>query len=198
MTQTTDTSLEGETLRLPGAAMTEPELDAWFVREVLPLEASLMQYLNRNWQDSSEVEDFRQDVYIKVYEAARSERPKSVRSFVFAIARNFLIDKVRRSQIVPIETAVDLDALNVAADEPGIERSVIARDELRIVQSALERLPKRCREAVTLRKIEGLSTREIAVRMGISQRTVDAHLVEGYRHLADILYSQTDATEKKA
>jgi RNA polymerase sigma factor (sigma-70 family) len=198
MTQTTDASLEGKTLRLPGAAMTEPELDAWFVREVLPLEASLMQYLNRNWQDSSQVEDFRQDVYIKAYEAARNERPKSVRSFVFAIARNLLIDKVRRSQIVPIETAVDLDALNIAADEPGAERSVIARDELRLVKSALERLPKRCREAVTLRKIDGLSTREIAVRMGVSPRTVDAHLVEGYAHLADILYGQPDVADKKA
>lgn len=198
MTKTTDTGLEGETQRLPGAAMTEPELDAWFVREVLPLEASLMQYLNRNWQDSSQVEDFRQDVYIKVYEAARNERPKSVRSFVFAIARNLLIDKVRRSQIVPIETAVDLDALNIAADEPGAERSVIARDELRLVKSALERLPKRCREAVTLRKIDGLSTREIAVRMGVSPRTVDAHLVEGYAHLADILYGQPDVADKKA
>jgi DNA-directed RNA polymerase specialized sigma24 family protein len=46
-------------------------LTASFVREVLPLEASLMQFLNRNWRDSSEVEDFCQDVYVKVYEAAR-------------------------------------------------------------------------------------------------------------------------------
>lgn len=198
MTKTTDNNREGETLRLPGAAMTEPELDAWFVREVLPLEASLMQFLNRNWRDSSEVEDFCQDVYVKVYEAARNEPPTSVRPFVFAIARNLLINKVKRAQIVPIETASDLDALNIALDEPGAERSAIARDELRLVQSALDYLPRRCREAVTLRKIEGLSMREIATRMGISLKTVDAHLVEGSALLADLLYSQTDASRKKA
>jgi len=197
MTKTTDNNREGETLRLPGAAMTEPELDAWFVREVLPLEASLMQFLNRNWRDSSEVEDFCQDVYVKVYEAARNEPPTSVRPFVFAIARNLLINKVKRAQIVPIETASDLDALNIALDEPGAERSAIARDELRLVQSALDCLPRRCREAVTLRKIEGLSMREIATRMSISLKTVDAHLVEGSALLADLLYGQTDASRKK-
>jgi len=197
MTETTDSNREDGVLRLPGAAMTEPELDAWFVREVLPLEASLMQYLNRNWRDKTEVEDFCQEVYIKVYEAARAEAPKSVKPFVFTIARNLLINRMKRSQIVPIETAVDLDALNVAADDPGAERTAIARDELRIIQAALERLPRRCREAVTLRKIEGLSMREIATRMGISHNTVHAHLVEGSALLADILYGQTSDARRK-
>jgi RNA polymerase sigma factor (sigma-70 family) len=198
MTKTTDTNRESETQRLPGAAMTEPELDAWFVREVLPLEASLTQFLNRNWRDKGEVEDFCQDVYVKVYETARSEAPKSVKPFVFAIARNLLINRVKRAQIVPIETASDLDALNIAVDEPDAERAAIARDELRRVQSALDRLPRRCREAVTLRKIEGLSMQEIATRMGISLNTVHAHLVEGSSTLADILYSETDNLRRKA
>jgi RNA polymerase sigma-70 factor (ECF subfamily) len=198
MTKTTDNNREGETLRLPGAAMTEPELDAWFVREVLPLEASLMQYLNRNWRDKTEVEDFCQEVYIKVYEAARTEAPKSVRPFVFAIARNLLINRMKRAQIVPIETAVDLEAMNLAADEPSAERAVIARDELRSVQAALEQLPRRCREAVTLRKIEGLSMREIATRMGVTLNTVNAHLVEGSALLADILYSDRPSHRRKA
>jgi len=198
MTGTADNNREGKPQRMPGAAMTEPELDAWFVREVLPLEASLMQFLSRNWQDKSEVEDFCQDVYVKVYETARNDPPKSVRPFVFAIARNLLIDRVRRAQIVPIETAVDLEAMNIAAEEPGAERSAIARDELRNVQTALDHLPRRCREAVMLRKVEGLSLREIAARMGISQNTVHAHLVEGSALLADILYGQKGETRRKA
>ena len=82
----------------------------------------------------------------------------------------------------------DPDALDVATDEPGPDRSAIARDELRRLQHALERLPARAREAVIMKKVEGLSRREIAERMGITEKTVKWHLNEGVRALADILY----------
>ena len=90
--------------------------------------------------------------------------------FVFTTARNLLIDRVRREQIVPIEAVADLDALGIAADEPGPDRSVIAREELRRLQAALDRLPPRCREAVVLQQIEGLSRREIASAHGHRRR----------------------------
>lgn len=190
MVKIMDSNREGEPLPRPGAAMTTPEFDAWFAREVLPLEAALMQFLERNCRDKAELEDICQDAFIKVYEAAQRERPKSVKPFVFAVARNIVVDRIRHARIIPIETALDLDTLEIASEEPGPERTVIARDELNRLKAALERLPKRCREAVTLRKIEGLSMREIAARMGISVKTVDAHLVEGAATLANILYAE--------
>jgi RNA polymerase sigma-70 factor (ECF subfamily) len=107
-----------------------------------------------------------------------------------ATARNLLIDRVRHEQIVPIEAVSDLDALGVAGDDPGPERSAVARDELRLVQAALDRLPPRQREAVFLRQVEGLSRREIAQRMGIGEETVKDHLAEGLFDLAEILFGE--------
>lgn len=180
--------------RFVGAAMITPDLQAWFVREVLPLEAALMQYLRHNWRNKSEIADLRQEVYARICEAARKEIPRDpAKPFVFAIARNLLADRIRRDQIVTIEAVADLDALNVAVDQPGPDRSAIARDQLRKVQAALDRLPRRCREAVMLKKIEGLSVRQIAARMGIAENTVDRHLTDGVRALADMLYG--DITE---
>ena len=55
--------------------MTSSALVDWFVREVLPLEAALMHYLQQNWCNPHEIADLRQDVYVQVYDAARKQIP---------------------------------------------------------------------------------------------------------------------------
>jgi RNA polymerase sigma factor (sigma-70 family) len=179
-------------------AVDSAELNDWFVREVLPLEATLANFLRRSWRNQSEIADLCQDVYVRVYETARSERPKNVKPFVFATARNLITDRIRREQIVPIETVADFDLLSVEVDQPGPERAVIARDELRNLQLALDRMPQRCREAVVLKKIDGLSMREIAVRMGIAVKTVDRHLTDGALILADFVHGKSEMSRKRS
>lgn len=170
--------------------MSVAALEAWFIAEVLPLEAILMQYLRNHWRDPSEIDDLRQEVYIRVCEAARREIPDPAKPFVLGTARNLIIDRIRRQQIVAIEKVADLDALGLAADYPGPDRSVMARDELRRLQQAIDRLPPRCREAVVLCKVEGLTGKQIAQRMGISEATVSEHIDKGMCALADMLYGE--------
>jgi RNA polymerase sigma-70 factor (ECF subfamily) len=181
----------------PGSAVTASELDLWFVQEILPLEPVLMQFLRRNWRNESGLTDLCQDIYIRVYEAAKLERPEKPKSFLLTTARNLLADRVRRERIVPIEAVGDVDVLNAAIDEPGPERVVAARDELRVLQEALDQLPKRCREAVYLKQVEGLSRREIALRMGVGEETVKQHLSNGMYALADILNAKPADLRKK-
>jgi RNA polymerase sigma factor (sigma-70 family) len=176
--------------RYRGAVITASEVDAWFEREVLPLEAALMQFLQHNWRNRSDIADLRQDIYVSVYESALKSLPESARAFVFATARHLLIRRMRREQIVPIEAVSDFDALGTAIDAPGPESQVIARDELRRLQAALDRLPPRCREAFIMRQADGLSRRNIAARMGVTEKTVKNHLNEASRALANILYGE--------
>jgi RNA polymerase sigma factor (sigma-70 family) len=193
MTDTSETD-RGETGARRSMSM-RADLDAWFVREVLPLEAALTQYIRHNWRDGTNVADLLQDIYLRVFEAAAKEYPKATKPFVFAIAHNLLVDRVRREKVIPLEAVENLDSLGVATDAPGPEAHVAAREELRKVQAAVNRFPPRAREAFTLYHVEGLSVREIGVRMGITDRGVTWHLNEGLRQLANILYG--DAPERK-
>jgi RNA polymerase sigma-70 factor (ECF subfamily) len=169
-----------------GAAMLASDVKQWFVREVLPLEAMLMHFLHQNWRNKAEIEDLRQDVYAQVLEAAKNEIPEKPKAFLITTARNLLIDRIRHNQVVPIDAVNDLDELNIAFDQPGPDRTAIARDVLRRLQAAIDLLPPRAREAVLLRRVEGLSRREIAERMGVSENTVSDHITAGMRTLADI------------
>ena len=149
-----------------------------------------MQFLRRCVREGSDVADLRQDVYVRVYEAAQKKIPQPVKPFVIATARNLVIDRVRREQVVSIEAVADMAELEVADDRPGPESSAMARQELRRLQTALDRLAPRCREAVVLRKIEGLSARQIAARMGIAEATVNEYLALGMFTLANVLHGE--------
>jgi RNA polymerase sigma factor (sigma-70 family) len=178
------------TLQVPEPTSFSTKENVWFIDEVLPLEAALMSFLRRSRRNKSDTEDLCHDVYVRVYEAARKQIPHPTKAFVFATARNLLADRARREHVVAIETVADLEALGVAVDEPAPDRSVAAREELRRLQAALDRIPPRCREAVVMRKVDNLSYREISARMGITEKTVDGYLTEGLCILADIFYGE--------
>ncbi|HTO42054.1 MAG TPA: hypothetical protein VL026_13850, partial [Rhizomicrobium sp.] len=90
------------------------DLHAWFVREVLPLEFALTQFLQHNGRGKANVADMLQDIYVRVFQAAQKEIPESTAPFVFKTARNLLVDRVRHDKIVPLETVENLEMLNVA------------------------------------------------------------------------------------
>lgn len=167
--------------------MRHDELSAWFVEQVLPLEGVLERYLRRNWRDAGEIADLRQEVYARVFDGCAQRRPESAQAFVLSTARNLLIDRARRAQIVSIEAFADMDTLAPTIDELSPERHLAARSELRLLQLALNLLPARCREVIELRKIEGMSQREVATHMGITEDTVERQVSKGVRALAAAL-----------
>jgi RNA polymerase sigma factor (sigma-70 family) len=191
MTDISETGRGNADARSQAMSARDTELHVWFVREVLPLEAALTNFLRHNWRNQSDIADLLQDIYVRVYDAACKSLPASTRSFVFSTAHNLLVDRVRREQVIPLQTIENLEALNIAADAPGPDAHTIAREELRRVQAALAHLPPRAREAVVLFQVHGFSRREIASRMGIAEKTVTSHLNAGMRALADLLYGGT-------
>ena len=172
----------------------DESLDSWFKREILVHEKSLVRYLLRSWPNRQEVPDLRQDSYVRVYEAAKKSRPQSPKSFLFAIARNLMADHIRRRRIVAIDAVGDLDALNVLIDTVSSEHRASAHQELRRLAEAVNRLPPRCREAVWMRRVDDLPQKEVAILLGITQKTVEKHVMKGMKLLAQA-FSESEPVE---
>jgi RNA polymerase sigma-70 factor (ECF subfamily) len=84
----------------------------------------------------------------------------------------------------------DLDSMNVLVDEASPERVFGGRQVLHRLAQAFDHLPRRCREVVWLRRVGDLPQREVAQRMGISEKTVEKHLAKGMYLLAAHCYGE--------
>jgi RNA polymerase sigma factor (sigma-70 family) len=173
-------------------------LDAWFKREVLVHEAALTGYLRRNWPRTADIHDLRQEVYVRIYESAQNRIPDVARPFIFAIARNLMVDRIRKQRIVAIDSRGDLSALNVLVDERSPEQRTGAHQELRRLAEALDRLPDKCREVMWLRRIDNLSQKEVAQRLGLSEKTVEKHVMKGMKRLTDEVFGTDESLEAGA
>ena len=167
----------------------QTELDRWFVTEVLAHEEALMRFLHRHWSHRDELPDLRQELYARIYEAAAKSRPAQPRAFLFTSARHLITDRLRRGKVVSIEPMGDFEPSLVLVDEVSPERWCGGRQALRRLADAFDRLPDRCREVVWLRRVEELSQRDVASRLGISEKTVEKHIAKGMRLLADALFT---------
>ena len=164
-------------------------LDQWFATEILPHERLLLRYLLRVWSNSSDVPDLLQEVYVRVYERARSQLPRQPKPFLFATARNLMADQIRRRRIVSIDTASrDTEYLNAMVDEISPERQLNAGQELHRLAVAFDSLSDRCREVIWFRRVEGLSQRETAERLGLKEEAIESQLARGMRALARAIF----------
>lgn len=165
-------------------------LNEWFAREILAHESALVRYLTRLWPHRDEVHDLRQEIYVRVYEAAKKARPHAPKSFLFTTARHLMADRVRRGRVVSIEAIDDLELLELPMEEVTAEQRLHARQELMLLARAFTALPPKCREVVWLRRVDELSQKEVASRLNISEKTVESHIVKGTRLLADLLFGK--------
>lgn len=157
----------------------ESDRARWFTEEVHPHESSLRAYLRGAFPSVRDVDDVVQESFLRIW-GARTARPvRSARAFLFKIARHLALDTVRRARVSPVIAVRDFSSLSVLATEPDAADNTDARERLRFLADAIEALPARCRQIVILRKLECLPQREVAARLGLAEKTVEAHLARG-------------------
>ncbi len=125
-----------------------------------------------------EIDDVVQETYAIMGELASTDHIYSPKNYVFQTANSIILAHHRRRKIVPIDYIADLDSLLSADPTPSPEMEVSGRQELLRLGELLMDLPPRQREAFRLLKLESLSQREAAIRMGVSESTLEKHVAK--------------------
>jgi RNA polymerase sigma-70 factor (ECF subfamily) len=148
----------------------------WFSEEVQPYEANLRAYLRHRFPTIHDIDDIVQETYARLFRAHHAGKVFEARSYLFPVARNVAFDIFRRSRTIAIGGLGEMAGLGVLEEKPDAAESASHDQELELLHEAIRLLPARCREVFALRRFHGLSHREIAQKLGISENTVDAQL----------------------
>ena len=165
----------------PFVSPPDSEHARWFAEEVHPHESSLRAYLRSMFPGLRDIDDLVQEAYSRLFRAKQAGRVTYAKAFLFATARNAALDLFRRRKIVSIDSVGDLSGLSVLEEGPNAADTVNKQQELELLAQAVRSLPDRCRQVLTLRLLYGLSHKEIAADLRISEHTVKAQLAKGMR-----------------
>lgn len=170
------------------------KLLAWIASDVMPHEGDVRRWLTRSLRDAGDAADIVQEAYCRIFALADTGQIRNGRAFFFRVARNIALDQIKRRRLVSFEAVAELDGMHLCSDDPSPERIASGRQALTRVRALLEALPERCRRVIELRKIQGLSQKEVAKELGISENIVENDAARGLRLILDRM-SETESSE---
>ncbi len=165
------------------------EQSAWFVENLQPHEAMLRSWLTSRFPSGIDIDDIIQDACVRVMRAREKGPVNAPKAFFFATARNLALNAIRSSKARREKDTVPIDTCEFLDEASDVHETVARNQELEILTKAIQALPDRCRQIFTLRKVYGMPQREIAKKLGISARTVNAQISIGVNKCAEFVES---------
>lgn len=149
-------------------------------------EPAVRNYLRAQFP-SLEADDVVQDSYLKVLRARTVGRIASTKAYFFSVARNTARTLFRRRRLFSPLAVSELAATEVLSEDPDAAESANLQQRLEMVTLAIDQLPAQCRKVLRLAVLEGRSSGEIALRLGLSESTVRVQLARGIKRCAEFL-----------
>lgn len=136
-------------------------------------------------RDQSSCEDIVQSIFLKLWNDRKNIRIEtSLKSYLLRAVRNSCFDEFRHLEIV---RQYESDPDHSVLDSYDTENYILYSDLSAHLQQALDQLPAPYREAFEMNRFEGLKYREIAVRLNVSERTVEVRVGKALEMLRKLL-----------
>ncbi|HTV32637.1 MAG TPA: RNA polymerase sigma factor [Methylocella sp.] len=120
--------------------------------------------------------DLLQDAFLRILRSGVIAEVADPPAYLRRIARNLATDFCRRRKIEMKFLVPDEAPEQMPSEEPLAEELIESNQRKKLLASAIESLPPRCREVFVMRMHEDVPQDEIARRLGITRNMVDRHL----------------------
>lgn len=149
---------------------------------------SIKAYITHKISDAELAEDLTQDVYLHLLECGHMIRPQTVKNMLYTIARNIVIDYLRRyySRYSRNQT-MDATMLECKASTIHSEAIVSASDIAYHEQMRVQMLPPQRRKVYNMVRFEEKNVAEVSKELSLSVRTVENHLAIGRREVREYI-----------
>lgn len=154
----------------------------WVAQNVIPHEPFVRQWLRGARASAEEIDELIQESYCRFAMLDAVEHIERPDIYFFSIVRHQLGRLRKRAKIVPIDSVASI-ADTIIDDTPSPEREVAGQMAFERLKALLEALPERCRRIVEMRKFDGLSQREIAAALGVTESIVENNIQSGMRQI---------------
>ena len=169
----------------------------WVAREILPHETAVRAWLGRRWGQSLDVDDVVQEAYCRIAALDTIRHIDNGRAYFFTTARSIAMDIFRRARVAGERIVTEIDTGYVEDEYPRADRVVEARQELSRIDGLLSTVSLTCRRVIELRRLQGLSQKETARQLGITENSVENHVTRGIRRVMKMLADEDETKGKQ-
>jgi RNA polymerase sigma factor (sigma-70 family) len=137
---------------------------------------SLLRFLRQRLRVKEDAADVAQEAYVRLLQYEGSKSIASPSSMLFRIAINVANDLSRSRTTRRVADEQSIEDVELASDEPDVERRIAAEQDLDALYAAIEALPPKCKNVFLLSRVKRMSYPEIAQHCGISVKMVEKHI----------------------
>jgi RNA polymerase sigma-70 factor (ECF subfamily) len=122
--------------------------------------------------DIALAEDLTQDVFMKVWDKREDIQQETVKSYLYTIANNMLLNKLRHSKVVMNFAEKNKDKRNEQSPQYALEEKEFRKE----LEATIGNMPEKQREVFLMNRIEELTYKEIASRLELSVKAVEKRM----------------------
>jgi RNA polymerase sigma-70 factor (ECF subfamily) len=163
---------------------------AWMAREIVPHERAVRGWLSRHWRQTVDAEDVIQEAYCRIAGLTSVDHIDNPGGYFQRTVRAVAIDLSRRAAVIDFTALSQTEWSTVMDNDPSADRTIEAGQELGRVRRMLAQLSETSRRVIELRRIEGLSRKETAERLGVSEIEVKNDLVRALQKVMRTMAEQ--------